>query len=401
MGQAAHCFIDAGNRARLRHSNEQAVRFYKRGLELLSDDDVLPRIDALHNLGDVLALVGNSDEAFERFEEMLRLAWLVDHASKGGAAHGRLGRLCRQRGDLESALAHFRQAHELFARARDRRGLAGVFDDVGRVYWLRGEYPLALEHHRRALDVRKELGDKRSMALSLANVGRVLNDSGQFTEAVEQFRAALEIRREIGDRPGEVESLCDLGGVYGASGNLGVAREIFSDALEIAKEIGDRPGQAHVLLRLGESELQLSRAREAAQSLEEAQSILETLGDRMGQAECLLSMAEVCLVLGHVSHAEGHAQRALEIANELGFRSLIGRARRVLGEVGAAMESPGAEDHLLAAIQVFRELNHDLELSRALRACASLREHQGRSQEGKELLAHADRILGRLRGATA
>lgn len=407
--RAAHSYVAAGDKARARYANDQAVEFYQRGLAILDYDDALARIAALHNLGDVLALMGRTDEAAIRFHEMLRLAWLFDHLAKGGAAHGRIGRIHRQRGDYERALEHFRLAHELFDKAGDRRGVAGALDDVGKVHWLRGAYPTALEHHRQALAIRRALGDKRSIALSLANIGRVHHDSGSFKAAVEQFREAMELRREIGDKVGVVSSLCDLGGVHEADGNLNAALEIFHEALRTAKEIGDRLGQTGVLGRLGEVELELGRLREAQDHIQQAADIAQTLGDRLAQAESARRLAEVSLRLSDAPKALEHARRALDLAEKLGSRVHVGMAQRVVGEVVAGgAGSPGgdqdrqrAETHFRAAIEILASVKNELELARCYRAFAAFREKAGALADAAKLRTRADEIFGRLRGAAS
>jgi len=413
--RAALALLGAADKARARFANAPAVELYGRALALLDEDDVLPRLDALHNLGSVLVLIGRTDEAALRFQEMLRLAWLFDHPAKAGAAHGRLGRIHRQHGDYDTALGHFGEAKELFERAQDRRGVAGALDDIGSVHWMRGNYPTALEHHRQALAIRRTLGDKRSIALSLANIGRVQLDLGAFPAALDRFREALELRRGAADRPGVVESMVDLAMVHGADGKHEAAQEILADALRLAREIGDRQAQAHVLAKAGEVHLALRKTDLAADALEKANELVTTLGDRLGQAECARTLAEVALVRENRQEALDHARRALELAERLGSRVHVGVARRVLAEVMAAGDlvagetdrgearprSEGAGELFEGAIKVLVEVSNHLELARCFRAYATFRERSGDAAEAARLRLRADEIFGRLRGASA
>jgi tetratricopeptide (TPR) repeat protein len=404
--RAAQCYVAGGDKARARFANEQAVDFYQRGLNLLDYDDALARIEALHNLGDVLTLIGRLDEAAVRFQEMLRTAWLLDHPKKGGAAHGRLGRLARQRGEYDRALEHFRMAHALFEKTHDRRGVSGALDDIGKVHWLRGAYPTALEHHRQALAIRRAIGDKRSIALSLANIGRVHHDSGSFKAAIEQFREALELRREIDDKAGVISSLCDVGSVHEADGNFEAAYEFFAEAMRMAREIGDKWGKAHVLGRLGEVELLRNHSKEAQGYLAEAIEIARSLGDRLGEAESSRRLAEVQLALGDGKGALESARRALELFEKVGSRVHVGMAQRTLGEVlGSgtfpAAELARAEQHFRQAIEILAAHRSELELARCYRAFAGYRERTGQAADATKLRAKADDIFGRLRGAAS
>ncbi|HTM19174.1 MAG TPA: tetratricopeptide repeat protein, partial [Kofleriaceae bacterium] len=296
--RAARCYLTGADKARARYANEEAVDLYTRGLGLIEDADALARMEALHNLGDVLDLTGRSEEALARFGEMLRLAWMFDQRGKGGAAHSRIGRIHRRRGDYDRAMDHLREAQALFEKASDRRGIAGALDDIGKVHWLRGAYGQALEFHRQALAIRRALGERRSIALSLANIGRVHHDSGAFKAAIAQFREALDLRRDIGDMRGVVASLCDLGGVHSEDGQHEMALELFGEAEKIAREIGDKIAQTEVLSELGACKAVVGRAAEAVTHLEEAVVLATQLGDRVALSDCSSRLAEVHLRAG-------------------------------------------------------------------------------------------------------
>src|SRR5206468_4077482 len=167
--------------------------------------------DALYAAADVAARLGRTREAVGLFQEMLLLAWRLDLPAKGGAAHGRIGRLLSTLGDNGGALTHLELAHTLFEVAGDGPGIAATLDDIGRILFLMGEPERSLERHRSAAAVREQLGDDRGRALTLSRLGQVLRQTGSLAAAGEHFRAALDLRRRVGDRAGVIASLLDLG----------------------------------------------------------------------------------------------------------------------------------------------------------------------------------------------
>lgn len=403
--RAAHCYLAGGDKARRRYANEQAVELYRRGLAML-EDDAVAELEALHNLGSVLDLVGRTGEAQAQFTLMLRRAWLFDHKAKGGAAHSRLGRIHRRLGEYDQAMAHLRAANDLFARAEDRRGIAGTLDDIGQVHWLRGAYGQALDFHRQALSIRRALGDRRSIALCLANIGRVHHDSGAFKAATRQFKEALELRRQIGDLSGVVASLSDLGTVHTADGSYEMALEMFSEAKKIAEEIGDKLAQIHVLACLGECLAAVGRGPEAVEHLMEGVSLAGELGNQVGLAHCRRRLAEVFLGMGDASQALDQARQALAISEEVGSRVQVGTAHRAMAEalamIGSGVEDPDtAERHFRKAIEILAGMKNELELARCYRSFAGLRERAGSAEEAQKLRRRAEEIFGRLRGAAA
>jgi tetratricopeptide (TPR) repeat protein len=402
--RAAHCYLAGADKARARYAIEQAPELYERALSMLGASDANARLEGLHNLGDCLDRAGRTDEAIARFEEMLELAWLFDNPSKGGAAHGRLGRVYRRRGEYGAAMRHLRAAHDLFQRAGDRRGIAGTLDDIGKVHWLRGSYEEALDHHRQALSIRRALGDRRSIALCLANIGRIHNDRGAFKAAIGQFREALDLRRDIGDLGGVVQSLCDLGGVHTADGGYEMALEMFSEAYHIAREIGDNLARAEVLSRLGECKSAMGRGAEAVEHLVEAIELSSELGDQVALAECSRRLAEVYVGLGQHEEALRHGERALEISEKIGSRPHAASAHRAVAEAISAAgfsveEQRQAEEHFRCAVTILAELSNELELARCYRAFAVFMERTGAAEDAAKLSRRADDIFGRLHGA--
>jgi tetratricopeptide (TPR) repeat protein len=404
--RAARCYLAGGDKARDRYANNEAVDLYARGLAMIEDDDALARLDALHNLGDVLDLVGRTDEALAKFSEMLKTAWMFDNMGKGGAAHGRLGRIYRRRGEYDRAVEHLQEAHKLFSVANDQRGVAGALDDIGKVKWLLGDYAQALAFYRQSLSIRRALGDRRSIALSLANIGRVHCDSGAFKAAVDQFREALDLRRDIGDMVGVVQSLCDLGGVHAEDGNHEMALELLGEAHAISIEIGDKLSQAHVLSRVGECKAAMGDGQAAVERLQDAIDLATALGDRVALSDCLLRLAEVQIGLGAAREAFEGASRALTIGQAVSSSAHIGRAHCVLAEAtwagGAGHEDKaGAEEHYRQAVEILAGMKNELELARCYRSFALFREQSGDADDAAKLRRRADEIFGRLRGAAA
>jgi len=398
--RAARCYLLGGDRARARYSPEEARTLYEKGLAMLGEADAPARLDALHNLGDVLEQSGRSDEAEASFQQMLQLAWRYDNLNKAGAAYSRLARAHRRLGRYDSAMEHLRRAQELFERSRDDRGIASTLDDMGRVHWLRGGYSQALDFHRQALTIRRALGDRRSIALSLANIGRVHHDSGNFKAAIAQFREALDLRRDIGDLVGIVQSLCDLGGVHAEDGNHELSLELLGEARALAGEIGDKLALADVLSRTGEVKGAMGRGGEAIKDLQEAKALASSLGDRVALAMTHQRLAQVQLALGQLEAADVEAHAAVAVSQGVGLRAHIGSGYRVKAEVAAALgHTLQAEDDFRRAIDILAAVKHEVELARAYQGLAAIKERTGNLAEAQKLRGRAVDIFTRLRGA--
>lgn len=370
-GAAAHAasyYLLVGDRARERYANAKAAELYARGLELLEEQDLVRRIDALHNYGDVLQLLGRNEEAIEAFRGMLLLAYRLDLKSKGGAAHNRIGRVYRAIGNLEEAMRHLGTGHALFDAAGDARGVASSLDDVGKVHWMRGAYEAAERFTLASLELRREIGDRRSIALSLNNLGLVYQDSGRFDEALDAFGEALAIRREIGDAPGMAQTLNNLGTIHQDNGNHAQAAILWDEALEYARRVGDRMREAVILTNLGESSHRQNRAEEAIGILSKAEAISATLGDRILEAEILRGLAKAHLLLGDHASAKAYVERSVALFEAARSKPFLGVALRTLAEVHAASGAEDAwrdaEQAYLQSQALFEELGNEIELAR-------------------------------------
>ncbi|HEU4730773.1 MAG TPA: tetratricopeptide repeat protein [Kofleriaceae bacterium] len=400
--RAAHCYLQGGDRARARYAPDEARALYEKGLQMLGEVDAPARLDALHNLGDVLEQSGRTEEAMQRFAEMLQLAWRYDNLAKAGAAYSRLARGHRRFGKYDLAMEHLRRAHELFELSRDDRGIASTLDDMGRVNWLRGAFGQALDFHRQALTIRRALGDRRSIALSLANIGRVHHDTGNFKAAINQFREALDLRRDIGDLVGVVQSLCDLGGVHAEDGNHELALDLLGEARTMAQDIGDKLALADVLSRAGEVKSAMGRGEEAVKDLSDAKGLASGLGDKVALALAHQRLAHVQLQLGNLEAADVEARAAVAVSEAVGLRVHIGCGYRVKAEVAAALgHMAQAEDDFRRAIDILAAVKHEVELARAYQGLAAVKDRAGMAAEAMKLRHRAADIFNRLRGAAA
>jgi tetratricopeptide (TPR) repeat protein len=409
---AGLAYLEAGDVARSRYANVKAVDHYQKGLVLLGDSHSARRIDALHNYGDSLALLGRIDDALAAFREMLTLAYRLDLRRKGGAAHNRIGRLSRDMGSLEDAGSHLTMAMTLFQETGDERGVASSYDDIGKLYWLRGEYDQALTHLREGLTRRRRLADRRSIALSLNNVGLVLQDSGEFKQALESFEQSLLIRREIGDLIGIVQSLNNLGAVAQAQGDYDRALSLFQEALEIAQQMGERNRIALVLANIGETHYLMNKADLAIEILKQAEELCDALGDNLGLAETLRGLGDAYLLQGDLAKARSCISRAVDLFAAVRSKAHLGIALRTLGEITASggwgsAHTKSAREYFVRSAAIFEQTHNEAELARTFRSFAhflrtepDLASDEASRREAAAMTERADSIFARLKIST-
>ncbi|HKY41230.1 MAG TPA: tetratricopeptide repeat protein [Polyangiaceae bacterium] len=409
LTRAAFIYLEAGTVAREHFAAKKAHEYYQKGLTLLGSDDARRRIDALHDMGDVLLLLGRTDEALATFREMLELSFRLGLHGKGGAAHNRMGRVHRDTGSLSLAQEHLETSLTLFERARDTRGIASCHDDIGKLLWMRGEYQLALEELRRGLDMRKALGDGRSIALSLNNIGLVWRDHGQEAQAREALEAALKIRRELSDPMGIVESLNDLGQLALDQGEHPQALELLEEAHVLAQDLGEHNRIAVVLANIGEAHLRTHDTLKAIEVLLRAEQLCEDLGDKLHLADVKRALSKTYLERGDLKAARECIKRSVDLFGQVRSKPHLAVALRTLGEVtGAGAWGDGHEvkavDYFMRSIAICKEIGNEIEVAKSYRAFSGYVSASAHYQnipeiqrEAQKLSAMADEIFERHR----
>ncbi len=407
--RAGVTFLDTGDLARAAYAAKKAHEYYNRGLDLLGDSDARRRIDALHNHGDVLMVLGRTDEALAAFREMLSISYRLGLRGKGGAAHNRIGRLHRDTGSLSTGMKHFEAARQLFEAAEDERGISACHDDTGKLLWLKGEYDDALAELMKGLEMRKKLADRRSIALSLNNIGLVWMDHGRTGEAGEALEAALKIRREIGDPLGIVQSLNNLGRLAQELGDDKAALERYREAYDVAKEMGEENRIAVVLTNIGETHYRLGNTTEAIRILTQAEELCDEMGDKLHLAEAKRGLAKAYLLQKDLRKARDSIKLAVDLFGQVRSKSHLAVALRTLGEVtaagawGAGHEGK-AIDYFMRSIALCKEIGNELEVAKSYRAFAdyvrAAEHYQANAEiqrEAQKLSEMADEIFARHR----
>ena len=398
--RAAYCYITAAGLARDHLLLDRAHALYLAGIRHLDLDDAVAKMDALYAAGDVAARLGRTRESVGLFQEMLRLAWRLDLPAKGGAAHGRIGRLLSTLGENARALSHLELAQKLFEVAGDWPGVAAALDDVGRIHFLMGEPERSLERHRSALAVREQLGDDRGRSLTLSRLGQVLRATGALAAAGEHFRAALELRRRISNLPGVIASLLDLGALERDLGRRPEALSLLGEGRELARASGERLQECSLSIEIGDCHLGDGQPHAALGEFQAAREIARQFGARVLLSEATRGIAEAELALGEAARARDDARAAFEIAERAGAPPLAGAALRVAASAvgaGAPGESDlgGAREMFDRAVEVLTGAGAELELARTLDAYAEFEDRSGRDETAAELRRQAGLIRRR------
>jgi len=375
-----------GDQAQSAEKHREAIDRFTRALELAETDS---QRAALHNLrGNSYYFISQYKEAEADYQDTLKLAERIspaeDAAQARSAALGNLGVVCAERGDLEKAEEHHKQAMEIHRKMGNRLGEANQLSNLGGVYLRRGELDEAEDHFKKALKIHRKIGDRPGEATVLGNLGLAYRRRGEMEKAEEHFKLALKIYGDIGNRLGEANALGNLGLVYTDRGDLEKAEEHHKQALEIAREIGNRLSEASALGNLGIVYAQRSELEKAEEHLKQALEIQKEIGDRLHEANQLGNLGIVYGQRngpGDLDKAEEHFKQALDIAREVGDR--LGEAAQLdnLGNVYLQRsELKKAREYLRQAQAIYHQIGAGGEGPKIVRQALELIAEQEREQ---------------------
>ncbi len=396
---AGRAYYTAGLHERASRHTARALSLIEKALELLPSDDAEVRIEALHEHGSLLSLVGQYDRAIQAFSEMLTLAWGIGARGKGGAALNRIARVHRERGEDEKALKVLERALALFRSAGDLRGVASCQDDLAQILMVRGQLDGAVVAAREALEIRRAHGDRRGEGLSLTTLGRLELRRGNVAAADALLRAGLEMRLATGDHEGVLQSYGALGRLCFERGDRAEAARAWQTGLVRAREAADRRSEALFLNNLGEALLLEGRLEAASEALQRAKEIARELGDRRASAEVERNLGRVAMRRGDPD-AYDRLKEALRCAEAYGSKETIALVYRSLGQLEARTLFDGnrrtdgkAEESFLTSIDLFRELGNEKEAARSLMDLGQHMVERGDLDSARERLGEARAIL--------
>jgi adenylate cyclase len=450
-GQAMRYALLAGERARQRFANREAIEYYSRALQLSQHlgGYGTERWQAAVGLGEVLQHVGEYDEAVacyqaaleewrggapqERAWTMLRLGQAWDKRGELEEAEGwlrqglaqlsqaqskfpelraqiysELGWLSLRRGDVATARDWLGQGFDLIGNSGHYDVLASIFDRLGAVHYHRSEWREATECAERALEHRERLGDIVGYTRSLNSLAQIKWASGDWDGALAGYERAVELCERIGEAEGLFQAHVNLGVLYTNRGEWDKAEENLNRSLDIARRTLQAYELAQAHVSLGQLHMMQERWDDCSQYLDAAMTMYTEAGAR---AELDLSQvyglqAALCLARDQIDESRRWAERAGNLLHKVsgtedGDSVEWGRYEQLMGRIAlAGNDLEAARRHLKRSAAIFQGRGAQLETGRAAYWSGLLLLTQRQKKKAREELGRAKKTFARL-GAAA
>jgi predicted ATPase len=377
--RAREFLIKAGDKAKDRYANFEALRLYRNAEEVTKD--VEDKVAIWENIGDLLTLTGEFDSTIQAYEKAEKASMNTDIKTrmmrKVGNVYGRKGeyekaleafgkakelieedmmpekgRICvdeghtyYRKGDYDKAIPLFTEALEIFEGTDNKEDLGKALRAVGNIYLGKGEYDDALRYYEKSLDVMEDIEYQHGTAAALNNIGNVYFTKGEMDKALEYYEKCYRIIRLIGDKSGISLSLNNIGVIYENKRDLGKALEYHKQSLEIRERIGDKRGISFSLGNIGIVYQYMGQLEKALEYHERSREVFEKTGQKWGLARSLGNIGIVHTMKGELDKALDYFRQSYEIDKSLGDkRSIalslgkIGGLHKLKGELNEALE---------------------------------------------------------------
>ncbi|MGB7876367.1 MAG: tetratricopeptide repeat protein [Anaerolineales bacterium] len=346
----------AGEAAQEDYANAAAITYYQKVLPLLPEER---QVEVMLNLGQVLELVGDWEEAEGIDRQVENLASRLDDVPGYAQAQRALGWLLRKQGEYAEAENWLREARESYQKLGDSAGVSHAVADIGEIYRLQGQYDKARVYYDESLSLTGNISGAQirqaARAHTLKGAGTVATWQGDYTTARELNQESLAIRRELGDTPGVATLLNNLGIIARFQRDLTSARQMNDESLALFRELGDRWAVGQLLNNQACVASDQGEYAEARQLLQESLIIRRQLGDRAGLALSLNTLADVVLDEGDHAAARPLLDESLEINLELGDQTAIAYLFEDYGGLAAAEARPELALQLAGFAAALRE----------------------------------------------
>ncbi len=426
--RAGKYLIIAGDRAKDNYANEEAVEYYTRALEMLSESE---KMDVYVKLGDVYKILGDYDKSEDCYNRALKI---TSEKREIARIKMKIGDVKEKRGKYREAMRNYEEAIQIVDK--DDIMLAKIYNSIGRTEYRFGNYSDAMKHAKRAIEMAKDkddnelargyqligsiyidkdydlalkyltesvkicekLGDLHRLASNYNNIGVLYWEMGKIEEALKYEEKSVEIMEKIGDKSGMGALYGNIGIIYEERGNTSKALQYYEKALHIAEKIGDKNTLSISLSNVGGVYLSIGDISKALEYYKKGLKIRKEIGNRY---EMLLSynrIASVYMEIEDFKSAIKYVNKAISLSKEIGIKDPLSDSFYLSSYIYSLQGNPKKGlKYAKKSLVVAKEMKSQREIMQSYRAMGVAYREMGEYSKGEEYLHKALEISKNLK----
>jgi tetratricopeptide (TPR) repeat protein len=308
------------------------------------------RISLVEELGLLLFSLGDLDAALAHWREVqLPLHRQLGDARSQAITMGRIAEILEARGQLDEALRIYQEEElPVYERLGDLRLKTITMKRIADILKARGQLDEALcIYQEEALPVFERLGDLRSRAITMGQIADILKARWQLDEALRIYQEEeLPVYERLGDLREKAITMERIADILRARGQLDEALRIYQEeGLPVYERLGDLRSKAITMGRIADilqSRGQLDEALRIYQ--EEELPVYERLGDVRSKAITMERIADILRARGQLDEAlRIYQEEALPVYERLGD---VHAKAITMGRIANILQAQGQEDQV-------------------------------------------------------
>ncbi|MFQ5598640.1 MAG: tetratricopeptide repeat protein [Nitrospiria bacterium] len=196
-----YLYMQQGNQAFSNKDYGSALRYYKKALEGIRDDEN-PLADLYGNIGNVYAATGNIDEAVRAYKEAMSILRRLEDYDRLGITYVNIGNLYADRGKLEEGIDYYKQGALLLERQKKWGDLAVLYGNISLALRKTAKWKAALRYAKKGWALAKKLKQPNILADATHLLAKAEDGAGAADVARLLSQTASSIYLEIGDEFG-------------------------------------------------------------------------------------------------------------------------------------------------------------------------------------------------------
>lgn len=239
-------------------------------------------------LGEILMQMDHFEVAAQHFQEAANQFLLPQNDAE---TFVKLAEASHYRGELDKAIAAYRQAVTLYNRLNEPAEALLVTCRLGYVLYQQQNWEEAEKVYRSALDKASDLGLEEIVENSLLEIGNALARQGRIEEAKQILKQVVARARADESLAILADALHSLAYTYSQDGQRERASEVYQESLRLKQSLRDRLSVADTMYELGINEGERGSRVQARHWLEQAAQIYKEL-NRTEQLEITRSVLD-------------------------------------------------------------------------------------------------------------
>lgn len=312
--------LRAGRRAANSYAHDDALRYFSRGLALISQHDLNGRFELLLEHENILYLMADRKAQRQDVDALETLAEAIGDSRTRAIAALQRARLAWVTGDFTTVVRAAKSAIVFAGDAGADALLARGYWNLGRVFWRRGEYLVARQHIEQALNLARNVQDRQLEADALRILGTLIGQMGDLEASKLYHEQALQVCRDINDRLGEAALFNNLGYICSLEDDLEGAQIYCQQTLNIQRQIGFRQGEMVTLNTMGELLIRQGHYIQAMECFEMGLNINADLGNQGLDSLINANMGNALQILGEFEAARSRLEYSLSVNRRIGER---------------------------------------------------------------------------------